>query len=308
LFENARNFLEANPFPALFMFLHTYKLHSPFEPGEEFLAALGPEPRKRRMGTYANKAQFNSNVPDSERLEMEELYDAEVLQFDHFFGGFIRYLKRAGIYEQSLIVLISDHGEEFGEHGGWFHGHSLYREIYHVPFFIKFPNKLYAGQRCREFVSMCDVLPTVLDHLKIACPPNIDGISLLPLIQGSRLRPRTVTSSATVSRFNNYLPQRFSIFSGPYHLIFNFPLPPQAHSYYQGYSQPPARPEIELYDTRSDPGEQQDISLQRSRIIDSLRPEIIRILKEIRGRRKTGERTGQLLDEEEDVLRSLGYL
>lgn len=308
LFANARNFIESNPFPSLFMFLHTYKLHSPFEPGAEFLAALGPGPRQPRMGTYANQAQFNSHVPAAERRAMEELYDAEVLQFDHFFGGFIRFLKRAGIYEQSMIVLISDHGEEFAEHGGWFHGHSLYREIYHIPFFIKFPDKLYAGRRLREFVSMCDVLPTILAQLRIPCPPGIDGISLLPLIQGSRLQPRTVYSSATASLFNTNLPQRFSIFSGSYHLIYNFPLSPGARSYYQKYGQPPERPEIELFDTRSDPGEQREISGQNPRVIDPLRPEIVRILKQIRGRPKTGERNGALLDEEQDALRTLGYL
>jgi len=308
LFANARNFIETNPFPSLFMFLHTYKLHSPFEPGAEFLAALGPGPRQPRMGTYANQAQFNSRVPAAERRAMEELYDAEVLQFDHFFGGFIRFLKRAGIYERSMIVLISDHGEEFAEHGGWFHGHSLYREIYHVPFFIKFPDKLYAGRRCPEFVSMCDVLPTVLDQLRIPRPPDIDGISLLPLIRGSRLRPRAVLASATASLFNSDLPQRFSIFSGPYHLIFNFPLPPQARAYYQKYGQPPERPEIELFDTRSDPGEQREISGQNQRVIASLRPEIVRILKQIRRRPKAGDPKGTLLDDEQDALRTLGYL
>jgi arylsulfatase A-like enzyme len=308
LFANARSFLEANPFPALFMFLHTYKLHSPFEPGPEFFAALDPKPQQSSMGTYSNKAQFHSEVPAAERQAMEKLYDAEVLQFDHYFGGFIRYLKQAGIYERSLIVLLSDHGEEFAEHGGWFHGHSLYREIYHVPFYIKFPDKSYAGRRCPEFVSMCDVLPTVLDHLRIACPQGIDGISLLPLIRGSRLRPRAIFSSTTASLFNAYLPQRFSIFSGPYHLIFNSPMPPQALAYYQEYGQPRPRPEIELYDTRSDPGELREISLRNPRVIDSLRPEIVRILKLIRGRKKTGEVGGSLLDEEQDSLRTLGYL
>lgn len=308
LFANARNFLENNPFPSLFMFLHTYKLHSPFEPAPEFLAAINPRPGQPRMGTFANQAQFNSRAPEAERREMAELYDAEVLQFDHFFGGFIRFLKRAGIYEQSMIVLISDHGEEFFEHGGWFHGHTLYREIYHVPFFIKFPDQSYAGRRCREFVSMCDVLPTVMDQLRIPLPAGIDGVSLLPLIKGSTLPPRVVFSSATASLFNPHLPQRFSLFSGPYHLIYNFPLPPQARSYYQEYGQPPERPEIELFDTRSDPGEQREISGQNQRFIDSLRPEIVRILKEIRGRRKTGEPGGALLDEEQDALRTLGYL
>lgn len=308
LFANARSFIEANPFPATFMFLHTYKLHSPFAPGAEFLAALGPGPRQRKMRNFTHRAQFKSQVPEAQRREMEELYDAEVLQFDYFFGGFIRYLKQAGIYDRSLIVLISDHGEEFGEHGGWFHGHSLYREIYHVPLFVKFPGREYAGQRRREFVSMCDVLPTVLDHLRIAPPPGIDGVSLLPLVRGGRLRRRTVVASATASVFNAYLPQRFSLFSGPYHLIYNFPLPSQARPYYQEYGQPRVRPEIELYDTQSDPGERREISLENKKAVDALRPEIVRILKEIRGLRKTRPRAGLPLEEEQDALRTLGYL
>ena len=308
LFANARTFLEANPFPTLFMFLHTYKLHSPFEPGPEFLAAIDPRPKQPRMGTFANQAQFNARVPDAERRNMEELYDAEVLQFDHYFGGFIRFLKRAGIYERSLIVLISDHGEEFAEHGGWFHGHSLYREITHVPLVIKFPGRSYAGRHRREFVSMCDVLPTVLDQLRLPVPAGIDGVSLLPLARGGTLPPRVVISSATASLFNPNLPQRFSLFSWPYHLIYNFPLPPQARSYYGEYGQPPERPEIELFDTRSDPGDQREMSGRERRVIDSLRPEIVRILKEIRRRRKTGESGGALLDEEQDALRTLGYL
>lgn len=308
LFANARTFLEASPLPALFMFLHTYKLHSPYEPGEEFRAALGPDPSSRRMNTFTKQAQFNSKVPEVERRTLVRLYDAEVRQFDHFFGEFIRHLKLAGIYKRSLIVLTSDHGEEFGEHGGWFHGHSLYREIHHVPLLIKFPGELYAGRRCREFVSLCDVLPTVLDHLKIDCPPGIDGISLLPLIQGSPPPTRTIFSSAAASQFNKHLPQRFSMFSGSHHLIFNFPMPLEAPSFYHEYGQPPARPQIELYDVRADPGERREISSERKRVVDSLRPEIARVLKEICRGRKAGGKAGSLLAEEKNLLRSLGYL
>ena len=308
LFANARNFLEATPSPRCSCSsTPTSCIPRSSRPRSSSPPSL-PGPASPRMGTYANQAQFNSRVPAAERREMEELYDGEVLQFDHFFGGFIRFLKRAGIYERSMIVLISDHGEEFAEHGGWFHGHSLYREIYHVPFFIKFPDQAYAGRRCREFVSMCDVLPTVLDQLRIPIPAGIDGVSLLPLVKGSTLPRRVVVSSATASLFNPHLPQRFSLFSGPYQLIYNFPLPPQAQAYYREYGQPPERPEIELFDARSDPGDQREISGQNQRFIDSLRPEIVRILKEIRGRRKTGEQGGALLDEEQDALRTLGYL
>lgn len=308
LFANAQKFLKANPLPALFMFLHTYKLHMPYEPGEEFLATLNPSPRQRRMGNFVNDAQFKANVPEVERRTMNELYDAEVLQFDHFFGEFIEYLKIAGIYDQSLIVLISDHGEAFGEHGGWFHGHSLYQEVSQVPFLVKFPEGLYAARRCQEFVSICDVLPTVLDYLKMKVPSGIDGISLLPLLNGSKTQRRTIFSSTAFSLFNEYLPPRFAMFFDHYKMIYNFPLPPKAQKFYRKFGQPPDRPNIELYDILTDPGERSDISIQQEKLLDSLRPEIILVLKEIRNSRKTSVRSDTMSAEEKDMLRSLGYL
>jgi arylsulfatase A-like enzyme len=308
LFANAQRFLEANPLPAMFMFLHTYKLHTPYEPGEEFLTALNPHPRLRCMGSFIGKAQFNAKVPEIERHTMEELYDTEVLQFDHFFGEFIMYLKLAGIYDQSLIVLISDHGEEFGEHGGWFHGHSLYREVSRVPFLIKFPENRYAGRHYQEFVSICDALPTVLDYLQIKIPSGIDGISLLPLLQGSRTQRRTVFSSAAVSLFNEYLPPRLAMFFDHYQLIFNFPLTPKAQDFYQKFGQPPVRSKIELYDMQTDPIERSDISSQQQKLLDSLRPEIILVLKELRQPHNTGSASSAMSEEELKVLRSLGYL
>ena len=307
LFANARSFIEANPLPAMFMFLHTYKMHSPYEPGKEFLAAPGLHPRQRSMRALDRQAQFSARVPAADRATMEELYDAEVHQFDHFLGGFIHFLKRRGLYEQSLIVLLSDHGEEFGEHGGWFHGHSLYHEIHHVPLLIKFPDQRYSGRRS-EFVSLCDVLPTILDHLGTDRPAGIDGVSLLPLIRGSAPPRRVIVSSAIVSRFDLKLPRRFALFSDPYQLIFNFPLPPAARSYYQDLGLPAERPQIELFNARSDPWEQHDLSRQRQDVIDSLRPEIDRILREYRRYKQTGSANHSLLEEEREQLRSLGYL
>ena len=308
LFANAREILEANPLPALFMFLHTYKLHMPYEPGEEFLAALTASPEARRLGSFINKAQFSAGVPESMRRSMEELYDAEVLQFDHFFGEFIGYLKRAGIYDRSLIVLISDHGEEFGEHGGWFHGHSLYREISRVPFLVKFPRGLYAGRHFQQPVSACDALPTVLDYLKREVPPGIDGISLLPLLRGSRLPDRTIFSSTAVSLFNGLLPPRFAMFFDHYQLIYNFPLTPRARQFYQESGPPPERAEIELYDLLADPQERHDISALNKKLLDSRRPEIVRFLKEMRRFRRAGSDAGAMSEEEQNALRSLGYL
>ncbi len=305
LFAKARTFIESAPFPALFMFLHTYKAHAPYEPGAEFRSRL-PQGCRERGWPPLHRSQFDSRLTERERSELEALYDAELEQLGHHLQGFFLWLKQAGLYDRSLIVLTSDHGEEFGEHGGWFHGHSLYREIHHVPLYIKFPGGQHAGRRVRDAVSVVDVLPTLLDHLGIEVPPGIDGLSLLPLLRGERARPRIVVCSGAVSVFGAHIPPRFSLFSGPYHLICNLAPPLQDPDFFPAYGRPRDRGRIELFDLSSDPGERREISRQKGRVVASLRREINRILREIGSRAGTPERP--LLDEEQRALSTLGYL
>jgi arylsulfatase A-like enzyme len=305
LFANARAFIEAAPFPALFMFLHTYKAHAPYEPGAEFRSRLSRGCRDS-MWPPIHGAQFDPRPGEPERREMRALYDAEVEQLDHHIGGFLDWLRAAGLYGRSLIVLTSDHGEEFAEHGGWFHGHSLYRELHHVPLYIKFPGGRFAGRRLRDAVSVVDVLPTVLDQLGIEAPGGIDGVSLLPLLRGERTPGRIVACSAAVSVFEPHIPPRFSLFSGPYHLIVNLPPTQADEGYYPAHGRPADRPAIELFDLRSDPGELRQIAHQQPRVVASLRPEIDRILRTLSQRRRAGR--GPDFDEEREALKTLGYL
>ncbi len=71
--------------------------------------------------------------------EIRALYDAAVLDFDEEFGKFVEFLKARQLYDSSLIVLMSDHGEEFMEHGSWAHGTDLFNTQLRVPLIIKFP-------------------------------------------------------------------------------------------------------------------------------------------------------------------------
>lgn len=305
LFANARTFIASAPFPSLFMFLHTYKAHAPYEPGAEFRSRL-PQGCRQRGWPPLHRSQFDSRLTEKERMELEALYDAELEQLGHHLHGFFLWLKQAGLYDRSLIVLTSDHGEEFGEHGGWFHGHSLYREIHHVPLYIKFPGGKYAGRRVRDAVSIIDVLPTLLDQLGLEAPPGIDGVSLLPLLRGGRARPRVVVCSGAASVFATHIPPRFSLFSGPYHLIYNLAPTLEDPDFYPAFGRPRDRQQIELFDLSTDPGERRDISRQKGRVVASLRREIKRILREIGRRPEASGRS--LLDEEQKALSTLGYL
>lgn len=110
-----------------------------------------------------------------------DLFDGEIFRADKLLGKFLDKLKELNLYQRSLIIVFSDNGEEFGEHGWRTHATTLYQEQVRVPLIIKLP-----GQRpvtVEQYVSLVDIYPTVLDILGIENPPYIRGHSLLPLIE-----------------------------------------------------------------------------------------------------------------------------
>ena len=160
LFNRAIEFIENNPAPSLMMFLHTYQVHSPFYPKQEFLNKINSSPKFKKLGNFANANQYKKGVDPIVKKSLIELYDAEILEFDSYLNQFITYLKSEGIYKQSMIVFLSDHGEAFNEHPGWFHGHSLYNELIKVPFMIKFPNNKVSPKIISYNIGLIDLFPT----------------------------------------------------------------------------------------------------------------------------------------------------
>ncbi len=125
-----------------------------------------------------------------------DLYDGEVLDTDASMGELIDWLDE-NIGGNALFVVTSDHGEEFGEHGGQFHGTTLYEEVTRVPLLIRTPDRRTAV--VSDAVSLLDLTPTLLDVLGIKAPPGLSGRSLGPALAGKRLSepPPPVFSEAT---------------------------------------------------------------------------------------------------------------
>jgi len=118
-------------------------------------------------------------------IETKPLYLAEVAHVDRQVGRFVQEMKDAGIYDEALIIFTADHGEEFFEHGGLQHDHSLYQELIHVPFLIKLPRQRIA-KRVNNFVTTQALLPTVLDLVGIETASEPGWVeSLVPLIEDS---------------------------------------------------------------------------------------------------------------------------
>lgn len=151
-----------------FLWIHYFDPHTPYEPAAETLPKREPVPSigtsfESRKGYLIRAGQYNPS-PD-ERNWIKELYLSEVRGVDTCVGSLLNHLKKLNIYDDSLIIVTSDHGEEFWEHDGFEHGHTLYNELLWVPLIIKLPqNSIKAS--VEKAVLINSILPTILDLCK----------------------------------------------------------------------------------------------------------------------------------------------
>jgi hypothetical protein len=182
-------------------------------------------------GPYSIHAGIDVDEGDS-----FDRYRGEVRFVDRHLGELLSELEQHVAWEDRLVIFTSDHGEEFGDHGGDAHVYNLYDETLHVPLLISAPG-LDADQVDAP-VSLVDVLPTVLALLQLSPPSGIDGISLVPAMRGQPLPERALF--AETLRLGR---SQRAIVDGQYKLVYNS----RFHTY-------------ELFDLVSDPGEQRSVA------------------------------------------------
>src|SRR6266536_1571645 len=153
--QQAEKWLTAHPTGPKFAWVHLYDPHDPYEP---------PAPYAE---TYKDR-----------------LYDGEIAYADYALGSFIQYLKKSGWYENSVIIVVGDHGEGLGEHHEETHGIFLYDSTTHVPLIIKLPRSRNAGKPIAAQVRTPDILPTALALTGVSAPEGLDGTSLSPYFSG----------------------------------------------------------------------------------------------------------------------------
>jgi len=159
--------------------------HTPYTPKPEFNIFL----QDKTYG-FSDLLKFGARAgfPDEAVHRLKDLYDGEILEADHALGCFLDWLKHNGLYEKSLIIITSDHGEAFKEHGVMGHGGVLFEERVHIPLLVRFPSPfkfplLSPKGTCESLVSQVDFLPTILGFLgKPADNKIIQGRNLVPSI------------------------------------------------------------------------------------------------------------------------------
>lgn len=173
VFADTRSFLEANPDGRVALFSHIMEPHDPYF---EHPALAGAGPDYNGVG-YARAEHEHPNPDDAEYLK--QVYLDEIKWMDAEFGRFFGWLKETGRYDDMLIIITADHGEEFGEHGGFWHGTTLYDEQIHIPLIVKLPKNAHAGTRVDWQVRSLDVAPTISTAMGVTPDPSWQGEDLV---------------------------------------------------------------------------------------------------------------------------------
>ncbi len=186
------------PDKPFFLFLHFYDVHTDWTPREEYRREfVQPYSGELDGGTQQlNKIRNLGEqlAPDDLRF-LRELYDAEIRGFDQVLGGFLDWLGAQGLREHTLILVTSDHGEEFQEHGGLLHGRTQYQELLRVPLILAGPG-IPAGRVIDTPVHGVDVTPTLLALMGIRSRQARDGLDLSPTWRGGALPERALFGEA----------------------------------------------------------------------------------------------------------------
>jgi len=170
-----------------FLYLATIEPHVAYTPKKEFLVKYWDKPYTGPLKPVQTGVQLGLikvgklKVNDNDKAYLEALHDAEITGSDALFAGFIADLKKMGVYDTSAVIVVSDHGDQFYEHGSVGHGDTVYQELTHVPLIIRAPGLLPKGQMVSSDVEVMDLAATLLDLAGVKPDPKMEGTTLIPL-------------------------------------------------------------------------------------------------------------------------------
>jgi arylsulfatase A-like enzyme len=191
VFTQAADYLELlsenGPF---FLTVDSYDPHEPWDPPEEYVKMYDDEPYDLKE-PYAVVYGSSDYLTDRELERVKALYSGELTMMDRWLGRFLDKMEELNLFDNTLLVLISDHGVSLGEHG--IVGKlpiAMYPELTDIVFLMRHPEGKGAGETSDYYASTHDIAPTILSLLGIEVPEHIEGHNLLGLVDGERPRPR----------------------------------------------------------------------------------------------------------------------
>jgi arylsulfatase A-like enzyme len=290
-----------------FLFLHFIDPHGPYHPPDPFRTMFHSDKNEELTKAEIPPYQFMEGTFN--RFQYEDWYDGEIAYLDSELKRLYNAFEDAGLTQNSWFLFIADHGESMGEHHIYFgHGHNCYESQSRIPMVWMAPSVLrnrYQPSKDSHVVSVVDVVPTALDALNITTKNTFDGESLLPAMQGQKLKSpiRFIEKAKGDKRI-------FSAVDGTYKVVKTIRR---------------GNPSTELYDLRTDPYEEKNIAGQiqvpaylataLDRYIDDSRkynlPFKVTKLHVDEGRSgyvQGHKDNNQLSDEDREKLKALGYV
>lgn len=285
-----------DPAQPFLLLVHTYDTHAPYDdnpepyysmfldglelPSEDFRSRMTRIMEDRRLSKYTDHPFTLTPV---ELEYAKAMYDGGIRVVDDWFGQLLDLLRRRDILNRTIVVFISDHGDEFEEHDSVFH-ERLEVPVTHIPFMIRLPH----GRDRRvveETVESVDMMPTLLDLLGLPTPRFLHGRSLLPLLRGCGTYRQLAFGESP------WFGRQITVADSEFHLVFA-----------------QKGEKAQLYRYRDDPAEQHDLAGELVAPRDRLLQEIHQWKRRVETCRIEAEPQAQLDEGTASQLRALGYL
>lgn len=283
---------KAEPF---FLFLHYFDIHSDYcslpyyekqfvRPYQGFADGT----TKQLIDFYRGQVHFDQN--DAEHLI--DLYDASIRQMDDGIAHLLQLLDFNELLDKSLVIVTSDHGEEFLDHGGVLHSRTQYQELIHVPLIVRGPGITHS-KRIKHPVSLVDIMPTILSLLAIDKPAWLDGLDLCPLWQKSdfKLAPRYLFAEGSRIMLPDKKIKDIDIKRAVRHFRYKLHYDKSTKA-------------VQLYDLWNDPREKIDVAAKHANLVGSMLSQ----LKDFMNIGIKGAPLPPLSPQDVQKLKSLGYL
>jgi arylsulfatase A-like enzyme len=238
-----------------FLFIHLFDPHMNYDPPEPTRGRFtGGLPAGRLALPFAESSRVRAGrlwLSGDEQAFVRAAYDEEIAFVDLQLGRLFTALRNDGVLDRSLVIFTADHGEEFWDHNGFEHGHTLYDELLRVPLIVWGPGVRPA--RIDTPVSLVDIAPTILDAL--AAPPIADaaGVSLWPLLTGGAEPPPRILFADHI----RYGPERAAVVRWPHKAVIDLDTGAR-----------------QLFDLEQDPGERVNIAAKEPATMSALAAEI----------------------------------
>jgi arylsulfatase A-like enzyme len=291
VFAQARRFMLKHRDERFFLFLHTFQVHAPYEPLPEYRDLFTEEIRSRGPAVVRDGRSVEELVAD---------YDREIRYVDDQLRELYGWMRERGFHDNTVLVVTSDHGEQFNEHGRLGHDCPPYQELAHVPLILHGPG-IAAGRRVSPLLGQIDLMPTLLDLLGVEAPAQIQGTSFAAAASGQS--PPEIARPLFTSGWDGTGPsgEPFLAIRQGDHKLLRIPSP--------------KGDQYRFFDLAVDPGETRSLG-----IVDSRAATLLQAMKrherdsrELRAQLRQGAPEDHAKEapfdpEREEQLRSLGYI